>query len=44
MLAFWMLLTAYRNMEINSDEQHAYFAHEFAKCAEGDVGIFEYLL
>jgi hypothetical protein len=27
-LAFWMLLPAKRNVNVNSDEQHAIFAHE----------------
>ena len=27
-LAFWMLLSAYRNVKTNSDEQNGVFAHE----------------
>ena len=39
---FWMLLPAWRNVKINSEEQDAIFA-QVAKCTEFDVGIFEYL-
>jgi hypothetical protein len=31
-LVFWMLLPAERNVNFNSDEQHAIFAHE-SQCA-----------
>jgi len=39
---FWMLLPAWRNVKINSDEQDAIFA-QVAKGTKFDVGVFEYL-
>jgi hypothetical protein len=45
-LAFWMLLPAERKVKINSDEQHAIFAHELRsarRLAEGFLNIsFEF--
>ena len=38
-LAFWMLLSAYRNANNNSDENHAILAHEFRSSLRLTVGF-----
>jgi hypothetical protein len=37
--ACWMLLPAYRNVKINSDEQHAIFAYELQSALRLTVGF-----
>jgi hypothetical protein len=38
LLVFWMLPTAQRDVKINPDEQHAFFAHELQSALRLTVG------
>ena len=42
-LEFWMLLPAKNNVKINSDEKHAFFAHELQSALRLTVGFREHL-